>query len=87
MAPEVWSRAYGPMCDLWALGCVSYELLLGEPPFDPYKLPANDPETHLRRNVRTATYPTTQLQASPSPGTRSAEISRGQPRSAETARD
>jgi len=63
MAPEVWSRAYGPMCDLWALGCVSYELLLGEPPFDPYKLPANDPETHLRRNVRTATYPTTQLQA------------------------
>ena len=39
MAPEVFDRRYGPMCDLWSFGCVLYELLLGEPPFDPYKLP------------------------------------------------
>ena len=31
MAPEVFNRSYGPMCDMWSLGCVVYELLVGEP--------------------------------------------------------
>ena len=31
MAPEVFDRKYGPMCDMWSFGCVLYELLLGEP--------------------------------------------------------
>ena len=39
MAPEVFDRKYGPMCDMWSFGCVLYELLLGEPPFDPYASP------------------------------------------------
>jgi len=63
MAPEVFQRHYGPMCDLWSLGCVVFELLLGEPPFDPYKLPADDPEYHLKRNVKEGRYPTTSLPA------------------------
>jgi len=57
MAPEVFDRKYGPMCDLWSFGCVLYEMLLGEPPFDPYKLPRDDPEYHLKQNVRAARYP------------------------------
>jgi len=63
MAPEVFDRKYGPMCDMWSFGCVLYELLTGEPPFDPYKLPADDPEYHLKRNVRAAKYPMEELPA------------------------
>lgn len=34
MAPEVWSgRPYNEKCDMWALGCVVYELAAWEPPF------------------------------------------------------
>jgi hypothetical protein len=36
---------------------VLYELLLGEPPFDPFKLPRSDPEYHLKKHVRAAHYP------------------------------
>jgi len=63
MAPEVFNRAYGPMADMWSLGCVFYELVMGEPPFDPYKLPLDDPEAHLKRNVRAARYPTNEAPA------------------------
>jgi serine/threonine protein kinase len=36
MAPEV-SRsdaAYGPQCDIWSIGCITFELLSGHPPFN-----------------------------------------------------
>lgn len=29
-APEVVDMAYGPQADVWALGCVLYEMLSGE---------------------------------------------------------
>jgi len=32
-APEVISQAYGPQADVWALGCVLYEMLCGEQAF------------------------------------------------------
>lgn len=32
-APEVINQAYGPQADIWALGCVLYELLSGEQAF------------------------------------------------------
>ena len=56
MGPEVFDRRYGPMCDMWSCGCVVYELLTGEPPFDPYKLPENNPAYYLKKNVRAAQF-------------------------------
>lgn len=32
-APEVVEQAYGPQADVWALGCVLYEMLSGEQAF------------------------------------------------------
>lgn len=32
-APEVVDMAYGPQADVWALGCVLYEMLSGEQAF------------------------------------------------------
>ncbi len=32
-APEVIEQAYGPQADVWALGCVLYEMLVGEQAF------------------------------------------------------
>jgi polo-like kinase 3 len=32
-APEVINQAYGPQADVWALGCVMYEMLCGEQAF------------------------------------------------------
>ena len=58
MAPEVFNHCYGPMADMWSFGCVVYELVTGEPPFDPYKLPADNPEWHLKKNVRAGVFPT-----------------------------
>lgn len=36
MAPEVASRnaAYGPQCDIWSIGCIAFEMLSGNPPFN-----------------------------------------------------
>lgn len=32
-APEVINQAYGPQADVWALGCVLFEMLSGEQAF------------------------------------------------------
>jgi serine/threonine protein kinase len=36
MAPEVASKfaGYGPQCDVWSIGCMTYELLCGNPPWN-----------------------------------------------------
>lgn len=36
MAPEVATRsaAYGPQCDMWSVGCITFELISGHPPFE-----------------------------------------------------
>lgn len=34
LAPEVLLKNYGPKCDLWSVGCITYCLLSGFPPFN-----------------------------------------------------
>mmetsp|Transcript_46452 Transcript_46452/g.72449 ORF Transcript_46452/g.72449 Transcript_46452/m.72449 type:complete len:427 (-) Transcript_46452:520-1800(-) len=36
MAPEVarHEAGYGPQCDIWSVGCITFELLSGHPPFE-----------------------------------------------------
>mmetsp|Transcript_29521 Transcript_29521/g.84526 ORF Transcript_29521/g.84526 Transcript_29521/m.84526 type:complete len:898 (-) Transcript_29521:179-2872(-) len=33
MSPQVWTGTFGPKCDVWSLGCVVYQLLVGRVPF------------------------------------------------------
>eukprot|EP01038_Epipyxis_sp_PR26KG_P014782 gene14783-19866_t len=42
-APELINRAYGPQADVWALGCVFYEILTNEKLFDTYQLKQTSP--------------------------------------------
>ncbi|TMW59479.1 hypothetical protein Poli38472_004548 [Pythium oligandrum] len=52
MAPEMWdNRPYDCACDLWALGCVLYEICMGRPPFEATSTPA------LVRKVCDGTFP------------------------------
>ena len=38
MAPEIMlGHPFGPSCDVWSVGCMTYELLTGELLFDPEK--------------------------------------------------
>ena len=34
IAPEVLAKAYGPKCDIWSCGVITYIVLSGIPPFN-----------------------------------------------------
>jgi len=65
MAPEVYDHSYGFQCDLWSLGCVAYELLTGEEPFNPDKLVEEGVSLAfmLRYRIRSGAYPKDELPA------------------------
>ncbi|XP_048854894.1 serine/threonine-protein kinase PLK3-like [Brienomyrus brachyistius] len=51
MAPEVWKReGHGREADVWALGCVMYQLLVGEIPFD------HDDRCEMIKNIKEAKF-------------------------------
>lgn len=52
-APEVINEAYGPQADVWALGCVLYEMLSGDTAFQQQKS-----ESELFVRIVTASYDT-----------------------------
>lgn len=41
MAPEVWMGSFGPKCDVWSLGCVLFEMLVGDMPFNARSMSAS----------------------------------------------
>jgi len=52
MSPEIWAnRPYDTSSDIWATGCLIYELMALRPPF------LGDSFPELRRNVRSGRYP------------------------------
>jgi serine/threonine protein kinase len=51
-APEVYNKAYGPQADVWALGCVLYELLTGDAPFPVREMPTSVVEKYLLHGGR-----------------------------------
>jgi serine/threonine protein kinase len=53
-APEVINEAYGPQADMWALGCVLFEMLSGDTAFQQTKS-----ESELFVRIVTASYDTT----------------------------
>jgi NIMA (never in mitosis gene a)-related kinase len=60
MSPEVLlDKPYSPLCDIWSLGCVIYELCSLHPPFQA--------KTHLQlqRNIQSGTYPSIPSHYSP----------------------
>eukprot|EP01034_Spumella_vulgaris_P028993 gene28993-35960_t len=52
-APEVISQAYGPQADVWALGCVLFEMLCGEGAFNFQK---GDTESALYKRIASGDY-------------------------------
>ena len=52
-APEVWDCKYGPQADIWSLGCVVYEMLVGKVAF-PYR----SSEEELQQRIQAGTYGT-----------------------------
>ena len=52
-APEVVNEAYGPQADIWALGCVLYEMLSGDTAFQQV-----ESESELFVRIVTADYDT-----------------------------
>lgn len=52
-APELIDQAYGPQADVWALGCVLYEMLCGYQAFAPH---AHDTEEIFFERIRSGNY-------------------------------
>lgn len=54
-APEVVHQAYGPQADVWALGCVAYEMMTGEQAFP---MRANDSDHQFYGRIGRGEYDT-----------------------------
>ncbi|KAJ3565548.1 hypothetical protein NP233_g7564 [Leucocoprinus birnbaumii] len=56
MAPELFTEDASPtkQSDIWAFGCVCYEIFTGEIPFSQYKTPAQLIAAHIRGNAMLA---------------------------------
>eukprot|EP00931_Biecheleriopsis_adriatica_P056292 TRINITY_DN33357_c0_g1_i1.p1 TRINITY_DN33357_c0_g1~~TRINITY_DN33357_c0_g1_i1.p1 ORF type:complete len:1061 (+),score=215.07 TRINITY_DN33357_c0_g1_i1:59-3241(+) len=62
LAPEVWSRNFGPKCDVWSIGCLMFLLLTGRAPFPPRRslrdlvlaATEEEPDWRLFRSASTA---------------------------------